>query len=248
MSFLPTPNLDFLKRPSLESTLGNVGGTLGAKFGPVGSILGQFVGSRLGDDLSRSSPDRAPMTGPAGVDSPATITPVSQTSVSRPSMGPSGFGAMPSLNRMRDPMFQQANVVSLFRNPAVTGTIGAVGGAIAEFFFDEFGREKKLVITRKLQRDIKKLFMLSGGSFEMTAELYEMATGRRLTPEQVVKIYTKTFKNQGPYVTKAAVRKTRSTIRKMDTLCNLKDQLCPPKRAPARRRTMGSTTKVLQVK
>jgi hypothetical protein len=188
------------------------------------------------------------MTGPAGVDSPATITPVSQTSVSRPSMGPSGFGAMPSLNRMRDPMFQQANVVSLFRNPAVTGTIGAVGGAIAEFFFDEFGREKKLVITRKLQRDIKKLFMLSGGSFEMTAELYEMATGRRLTPEQVVKIYTKTFKNQGPYVTKAAVRKTRSTIRKMDTLCNLKDQLCPPKRAPARRRTMGSTTKVLQVK
>jgi hypothetical protein len=159
-----------------------------------------------------------------------------------------GYGGMPSINRMGNGMFQQANVVSLFRNPAVTGAVGAVGGAIAEFFFDEFGREKKLVITRKLQRDIKKLFMLSGGSFEMTAELYEMATGRRLTPEQVVKIYTKTFKNQGPYVTKAAVRKTRSTIRKMETLCDLKDRLCPPKRrAPVRRRAMSSQT-ITQVK
>ena len=248
MSLFPSPNFDFLRKPSLESALGSLGGTLGAKFGPAGSILGQYIGSRVGDDLSRSSPDRPPATGPAGVDSPATVTRVSQTSMSGPSMGPMGYGGMPSVNRMGNGMFQQANVVSLFRNPAVTGAVGAVGGAIAEFFFDEFGREKKLVITRKLQRDIKKLFMLSGGSFEMTAELYEMATGRRLTPEQVVKIYTKTFKNQGPYVTKAAVRKTRSTIRKMDTLCNLKDQLCPPKRAAPRRRTMGSTTKVLQVK
>lgn len=248
MSLLPTPNFDFPRLPSLESTLGSLGGMLGGKFGPAGSILGQYFGSRIGDDLSRSSPDRAPTTGPAGVDSPATVTQVSQTSASRPTLGPSFYGGMPSVNRMGDGMIQRANVTSIFRNPAVTGGLGAVGGAIVDFFFDEFGREKKLVITRKLQRDIKKLFMLSGGSFEMTAELYEMATGRRLTPEQVVKIYTKTFKNQGPYVTKAAVRKTRSTIRKMDTLCNLKDQLCPPKRATPRRRTMGSTTKVLQVK
>ena len=82
----------------------------------------------------------------------------------------------------------------------------------------------------------------------MTAQLYEMATGRRLTEEQVVKIYTKQFKNQGPYVTKAAVRKTRATIRKMETLCDLKDRLCPPKRrAPARRRTMSAQT-ITQVK
>lgn len=144
--------------------------------------------------------------------------------------------------------FQQANVVNLLRNPAVTGAVGAAAGVIADFFFDEFGQEKKLVITRKLQRDIRKLFMLSGGSFSMTAELYEMATGRRLTEDQVVRIYTKTFKNQGPYVTKAAVRKTRATIRKMETLCDLKDRLCPPKRrAPARRRAMSSQT-ITQVK
>tara|TARA_A100001015_G_scaffold36420_1_gene40170 strand:- start:529 stop:1275 length:747 start_codon:yes stop_codon:yes gene_type:complete len=248
MSLFPNPVDAFNRRPSLESALGSVGATIGAKFGPVGSALGELFGSRLGDDLSRSSPDTPPASGPAGVDSPATVTRVSQTSQTTPLTGPMGYGGMPSINRMGNGMFQQANVVSLFRNPAVTGAVGAVGGAIAEFFFDEFGREKKLVITRKLQRDIKKLFMLSGGSFEMTAELYEMATGRRLTPEQVVKIYTKTFKNQGPYVTKAAVRKTRSTIRKMETLCDLKDRLCPPKRrTPVRRRAMSSQT-ITQVK
>ena len=98
-----------------------------------------------------------------------------------------------------------------------------------------------------MQRDVKKLFMMSGGDFNMTAELYRMATGRQITPEQVVKIITKTFSNQGPYVTKAAVRKTRATIRKMETLCDLKDRLCPPKRrAPARRRAMS--TSITQVK
>jgi len=248
MSFLPTPNFDFLKKPSLQTALGDVGAIVGSKFGPVGSILGQYAGSRLGDDLSRSSPDSPPRGGPAGVDSPATVTRVSQTGMLVDGPGNFGRQPMPSLNRMGDGMFQRANVVQLFRNPAVTGTIGAAAGALAEFFFDEFGNEKKLVITRKLQRDIKKLFMLSGGSFEMTAELYEMATGRRLSPEQVVKIYTKQFKNQGPYVTKAAVRKTRATIRKMETLCDLKDRLCPPKTARRRAPARKSSTMITQVK
>ena len=130
----------------------------------------------------------------------------------------------------------------------VGGAVGGLGaGAAVEFFIDQFGQAKKLVITRKMQRDVKKLFMMSGGDFNMTAELYRMATGRSISGEQVVQIITKTFKNQGPYVTKAAVRKTRSTIRKMETLCDLKDRLAPPRRAAPRRRAT-TATKILQVK
>ena len=136
----------------------------------------------------------------------------------------------------------------LLSRPGVGGAVGGFGaGAIAEFFVDQFGNTKKLVITRKLQRDVKKLFMMSGGDFNMTAQLYRMATGRSITGEQVVMIITKTFKNQGPFVTKAAVRKTRSTIRKMETLCDLKDRLAPPRRAAPRRRAT-TATKILQVK
>ena len=232
-----------------------VGGIVEPLFGPtagrVASTAAQTIStgvSGLGQEVDVSAP-------PAGVDAPATIAPVSQTSQLRISPAAQGFG--PS-------MAQQAFIggaglgalatqgigaaTRLLSRPGVGGLVGGLGaGAVVDFFIDQFGQQKKLVITRKMQRDVKKLFMMSGGDFNMTAELYRMATGRSITGEQVVKIITKTFKNQGPYVTKAAVRKTRQTIRKMETLCDLKDRLAPPKRrAPARRRTMS--TSITQVK
>jgi hypothetical protein len=193
---------------------------------------------------------------PAGVDSPQTIAPVSQTgqteNVFRIPPAGQGFG-MPQqafIGGLLPGLATQGigTATRLLARPGVGALVGGLGaGAAVDFFVDQFGQQKKLVITRKMQRDVKKLFMMSGGDFNMTAELYRMATGRSITGEQVVKIITKTFKNQGPYVTKAAVRKTRSTIRKMETLCDLKDRLAPPKRrAPARRRTMS--TSITQVK
>ena len=184
-----------------------------------------------------TAPDR-----PAGVDSPATVSPVSQTSMAPQQAFIGGFGLPGLATGLIGGAARQ------LARPGVGGLISGLGaGAAVDFFIDQFGEPKKLVITRKMQRDVKKLFMMAGGDFDMTAQLYAMATGRRLTGEQVVKIITKTFKNQGPYVTKAAVRKTRSTIRKMETLCDLKDRLCPPKparrRAPARRSTMITQVK-----
>ncbi|GAG57946.1 unnamed protein product [marine sediment metagenome] len=237
------------------STTADVGGAVGGFLGSptIGRNIGESLSggvSRIGEALDFNSPS-------AGVDSPATVAPVSQTSnISIPGI-PSFvqgtrmqtqpqqafIGGLPSL--VGQGLGQAARVLS---RPGVGGAVGGFGaGAVAEFFVDQFGQTKKLVITRKMQRDVKKLFMMSGGDFNMTAELYRMATGRSITGEQVVQIITRQFKNQGPYVTKAAVRKTRSTIRKMETLCDLKDRLAPPRR-PATRRRATSTTKVLQVK
>jgi hypothetical protein len=245
----------FGKALGLGSAQEFVGGIVEPIFGPTaGRIAGTAAGtistgiSGLGQEVDVSAP-------PAGVDAPATVAPVSQTSQLRISPSAQGFGGQ---------MPQQAFIggaglgalatqgigaaTRILSRPGVGGLVGGLGaGAVVDFFIDQFGQQKKLVITRKMQRDVKKLFMMSGGDFNMTAELYRMATGRSITGEQVVKIITKTFKNQGPYVTKAAVRKTRSTIRKMETLCDLKDRLAPPKRrAPARRRTMS--TSITQVK
>jgi len=193
---------------------------------------------------------------PSGVDSPASLSNISQTSMVRSQQpmrqqGASGdfleaFGGANLFGNLLGgalKLIPKAPTTKLL--PGLIG--GGVVGAVVDTFFDSNGTEKKLVITRALQRIIKKLFMLSGGDFELTAQLYFQATGKQISGEQVVKIITKTFKNQGPYVTKAAVRKTRATIRKMETLCDLKDRLCPPKRrAPARRRTMS--TSITQVK
>lgn len=237
------------------STTADVGGAIGGFFGaPAG---GRLIGQGVSDFTSRAGDVLDFSERPAGVDSPATITPLSQTSQTlRPGISSAGQGF-----GMQQPQAQAfvgglaplvgqglGQAARLLSRPGVAPTVGGfAAGAIADIFLDQFGQQKKLVITRKMQRDVKKLFMMSGGDFNMTADLYRMATGRSITGEQVVKIITKTFKNQGPYVTKAAVRKTRSTIRKMETLCDLKDRLAPPRRAAPRRRAT-STTKVLQVK
>ena len=194
---------------------------------------------------------------PAGVDSPATLSPLSQTSgidtTFRIPPSAQGFGMNQAfLGGFGLPGLVSTGVGAATRalsRPGVGALVGGLGaGAVVDFFIDEFGREKKLVITRKLQRDIKKIFMMTGGDVRTTSDIYRSATGRFIPEDKILKILFKTFKNQGPYVTKAAVRKTRSTIRKMETLCDLKDRLCPPKRATPRRRTMGSTTKITQVK
>lgn len=238
------------------STTADVGSAVGGFLGSptIGRNIGQSLSGgvdRLGEALDFNSPA-------AGVDSPATVSPLSQTSnISIPGI-PSfvtggGMQTQPQQAFIGGlaPLVGQGlgQAARLLSRPGVGGAVGGFGaGAVAEFFVDQFGQTKKLVITRKMQRDVKKLFMMSGGDFNMTAQLYRMATGRSITGEQVVQIITKTFKNQGPFVTKAAVRKTRSTIRKMETLCDLKDRLCPPKRAAPRRRAMGSTTRITQVK
>lgn len=126
--------------------------------------------------------------------------------------------------------------------PRIMGMLGLAGGAIAvaPIIIDPFtGEEKKLRVTRRLKSDVKKAVEMFGAEF--VAE--QMGT----SVEVVFYILTKKMRNDGPYVTKAAVRKTRQTVRKMKNLCDMYDDLRPAakRRAPVRR-TMG--TKITNVK
>jgi hypothetical protein len=122
------------------------------------------------------------------------------------------------------------------------GMLGIAGGAItvAPFIIDPFtGEQKKLRVTRKLKSDVKKAVEMFG--VEFVAE--QMGTD----VDVVFYILTKKMRNDGPYVTKAAVRKTRQTVRKMKNLCDMYDDLRPAarRRAPARK-TMS--TRITNVK
>lgn len=124
---------------------------------------------------------------------------------------------------------------------SIGGMLGLAGGAImvAPTIIDMVtGEEKKLRVTRRLRSQVKQAVMMFG--VEVVAD--NMGT----TPEVIFYILTKKMRNDGAYVTKAAVRKTRQTVRKMKTLCDMYDDLRPPaRRAPARRAT---TSKVMQIK
>ena len=117
---------------------------------------------------------------------------------------------------------------------------GGAAGLAAPMIIDQVtGQPKKLRVTRKLQRDVKNAVMLLGP--EVVAQ--QLGVG----VEVVVFILQKKIRNDGPYVTRAAVRKTRQTVRKMKTLCDLYDDLRPAakRRAPVRR---AAASKVMQIK
>ena len=114
---------------------------------------------------------------------------------------------------------------------------GAVGAA--PMIIDQFtGEPKKLRVTRKLQRDVKQAVMLLGPE----AVANQLGVGI----DVVVYIMQKKIRNDGPYVTKAAVRKTRQTVRKMKSMCDLYDDLRPAakRRPPMRRATATRITNV----
>lgn len=127
------------------------------------------------------------------------------------------------------------------RTGAISGLGGVAGGLLAGAGFGGGAGQKR--VTRKMKAEIRKMYMLSGGDANLTAQIYSQLTGMNLSGADVFAILLKRFRNDGPYVTKAAVRKTRQTVRKLKHLENLKKEITgtTTRRAPARRRASTTT-------
>ena len=119
------------------------------------------------------------------------------------------------------------------RSPGGIGSaIGtAVGGGLSLLGAD--GRP--LRITRKMKRLAQMAFNISGGNLSNAVVLFAQMGGPQVDDRTFVLILTKRFRNDGPVVTKAALRKTKTTIRRLKNMCDMYESLRP--RAAARRRT-----------
>tara|TARA_R110001606_G_scaffold66335_1_gene152746 strand:- start:166 stop:924 length:759 start_codon:yes stop_codon:yes gene_type:complete len=232
-----------------ETTGRAVGGFFG---GPTGAEAGGKFGREASKSLDEFVGDADVSTAPssAGVDSPATLSNLSQTSqVGRsfididPRQG-QGIGMNQSGLGFLAPLVTGASralTTGVGRNIALGVGGTAIGGALT--MFDGNGR--KLIITRKMQREVKEMFMFMGGDLNATAQAYSNFKMRSYSADNILAIMLKKFSSQGPFVTKAAVRKTRSTLRKMKTLADMTSDLMPRK-APARRRASTTTTKLVR--
>lgn len=229
------------------------GGFLGGLF-TGGSAAGVAAGRSIGGavtgavDMDRSDVSTAPAS--AGVDSPATLSNVSQTSqIPRRQIQPDPrFGrgiAMDQANLGILAPFVQGVGRSVVSGAGRNVALGVGGGLVADALglFDNSG--KKLIITRKMQREVKEMFMFMGGDLDATADAYSNFKGRSYSADNILAIMLKKFSSQGPFVTKAAVRKTRQTLRKMKTLADMTSDLMPRK-APVRRRASTTTTKLVR--
>lgn len=213
------------------ATLSRIAGAAGALGGIQPAVARQPQMSETGQSVAVSITETAPRE--TAVSGEAGIMPAAYR-------GPIPAGATGGIVRAGGPLAVIPPAISAGRG--VMGMLGLAGGAItvAPFIIDPFtGEEKKLRVTRKLKSDVKKAVEMFG--VEFVAE--QMGTN----VEVVFYILTKKMRNDGPYVTKAAVRKTRQTVRKMKNLCDMYDDLRPAarRRAPARK-TMS--TRITNVK
>lgn len=96
---------------------------------------------------------------------------------------------------------------------------------------------KPMRMTRKMKSQAKSLLNMTGGNLSVTADFLG------ISEEALVALLLKRFRNDGPVVTKAALRKTKSTIRKLKNMCDMYDDLRPAarRRSPMKRARTSTT-------
>lgn len=195
---------------------------MGGFFGGVSDFFkgaGEVVSSAFGSGL----PQLFGVGRPRGVGQQPAITTVTnvgaQESQGSGSIQAGVGGLLPSL---------VSGARSLIKSPVgqlLTGT--GVGTAISMIGADG----KPMRVTRKMKAQARSLLNMTGGNLSLTADFLG------ISEQQLVFILLKRFRNDGPVVTKAALRKTKTTIRRLKNMCDMYDSLRP--RATARRRTTG---------
>ena len=96
---------------------------------------------------------------------------------------------------------------------------------------------KPMRMTRRMKAQARSLLNMTGGNLSLTADFLG------ISEEALVALLLKRFRNDGPVVTKAALRKTKSTIRKLKNMCDMYDDLRPAarRRSPMKRATRSTT-------
>lgn len=144
------------------------------------------------------------------------------------------YGIQPAVFRSGDlgvqPQMMNPNIQQAFLKPSVTLGLTLGAGLIDLFFVDPItGETKRKRITRKFKSEVKQAVALLG--IEQVAAMLDT------TEEVIVQILLKRFRNDGPYITKAAVRKTRTTVRKMERVNELSKEIAKLAGTTTRRRT-----------
>lgn len=227
-----------------------IGGTVGSLFGPAGAATGARLGGAVTEfiDISDNTEGQATARSISG-ELPRETGMSGQRQMYGPQMGMPTYQAggvmLPGMFSTGLAAARQA----LGRGVGAGGTafgVGALALGAADVVLDAFGQPKKLVITRKMQREVKELYHYLNMDMNAVAQAYSAYKGMNFSPAQIQRILLKRFRNDGPYVTKAAIRKTRSTVRKLERLEALKKQITGTRAAPRRR--AAATTRITQVK
>ena len=151
----------------------------------------------------------------------------------------------------RAPILQGTELQTTGQNEAFVGGFGNVIGQASRFLRTPGGAfatgtgvsgalslfdtgMPKMRITRKTKRLAQQAYGLAMGDLGTALALFTQLSGLQVDERTFVLILTKRFRNDGPVVTKAAMRKTKTTLRRLKNMCDMYDSM---RKAPTRRRT-----------
>ena len=221
-----SPGLTFtqppVQQPGFLSRLGNIASNVGDT---LLSGLESAVPSLINRQIFGARPQSAAQ-GPALT----TITNVGAQESQGSGTIQAGAGALlPSL---------LGGARSLLKSPAGQLALGAGGGAALSFMSPD---GKKMRITRKMKSQARTVLNIAGGNISVAADILN------ISDEMLITILLKRFRNDGPVVTKAALRKTKSTIRRLHSMQDVLKSITPTaagrRRAPMKRATTTTLIK-----
>lgn len=202
-------------------------GNLGQTIGNFGRDVGGFV-SDIAPALNLFGIGGQPQRTNAGTAISVDVGRPQETAMSGEILG-ANLGMAPAL-------FQAGR--QFFRSPGGQTALGFGAGAVGAALMPSQNGQPR--ITRKMKSDVRRIYMMAGMDPNATAQiLNNLGTYPRMNfnASLVFFILTKRFRNDGPVVTKAAVRKTKTTLRRMKGVVDMYNSVCKPttRRAPARR-------------
>jgi len=232
---------------SSEQVLGDAGAAVGSIFGPEGAVIGQQVGKATGRATSNLAGDDgiSPLS-TADQAREQSAVPVSEignrpqeTSSQTGTTGmvtQAGFGSLaPFISGVGRFLGSKTGQIA-----TGVGTVGAFGGTQ---LMGMNGRERP-VLTQSRRNKAKVRQLVNFMGIEGTANFLSQSIGQNVSPNDVVALLLRTFRNDGAYITKAQVRNLRRTTNRFKSLeKQVKEatSMTRTTRRPAMRRASSTT-------
>ena len=212
-----TGNVSTIQRP--------MGSRIQTQNAGFGSTFGTFlsdVGSNIVNPLSNIFSSVRPFLSQQSQGQPAIPTRTNLGGQESQSSGVTeGFvGGIPNV------LGQAARFLRTPAGQIGTGLLGGIGASMLS------GGGGGMRITRKMKSQYRAVLNLAQGDYDAAASMIGVST------DMFIMVLLKRFRNDGPVVTKAALRKTKTTVRRLKSMCDMYDSLRPTatrRKAPMRR-------------
>jgi len=217
-----TGNVSSVQAPMLGQRVPTQQAGFGSSFGSFLSDVGQNIVSPLSGLFSQVRP----FISQQSVGQPALPTRTNLGGQESQSSGVTeGFvGGIPNI------LGQAARFLRTPAGQVGTGLVGGIGASMLS------GGNGGMRITRKMKSQYRAVLNLAQGDYDQAAAMIGVST------DMFIAVLLKRFRNDGAVVTKAALRKTKTTVRRLKSMCDMYDSLRPTatrRKAPMRR---ASTT------